>query len=161
MTRKLAHMPPLRLRGQAAEIGAAVDAVRRFALAEGLAAVAADALVVAVDEAISNILLHAYDALAEPAVTIEATADCQAIEVVLVDDGRPFNPLEQLPPALEGGAADRPVGGLGIHIMRSLVDGLEYCRDGTANRLVLRKRRIAPLAAKGAGSEDGPDSAGA
>ena len=150
----------LRLRGAAAEIGLAVDTVRRFALAEGLAGVAADALAVAVDEAISNVLRHAYDAPIEAALTIEAAADALAIEIVLIDTGRPFNPLDGPAPELRGGPADRPVGGLGIHLMRSLVDTVEYRRDGGSNRLVLRKARGVPLADDTAAREDGGSRGG-
>lgn len=161
MTAELKCMPQMRLQGQAGEIGPAVEAVRRFALAEGLAAAAADALAVAVDEAISNILRHAYDNPAETTVTIAVTASPREIEVVLVDAGRPFSPLDWSSPKLDGGPADRPVGGLGIHLMRRLVDRLDYRRDGETNRLVLCKLRAMLLAGKGAGREDGSDGIGA
>lgn len=154
-------MAPLSLKGEPAEIGPAVEAVRHFALHYGLAGLAADALVVAVDEAISNILRHAYDEAANPAVTIEALADADGVEVTLTDSGRPFDPLEWVPAPLEGGAAERPVGGLGIHLMRSLVDRLTYRREEAANRLTLRKKRAASLAGGGPGREDGADIPGA
>lgn len=154
-------MPPLRLGGQPAEIGPAVDVVRRFALAHGLARESSDALALAVDEAVSNILRHAYEAPAEPAVTVEAMADGQGVEVVLADRGRPFSPLDWSPPQLEGGAAERPVGGLGIHLMRTLVDRVDYRREDGLNRLKLRKYRTAPLAAGASRGEDGADKAGA
>ena len=154
-------MPPLRLKGEPAEIGPAVEAVRRFALDHGLSSFAADSLVVAVDEAISNILLHAYDVVADPAVTIEAVADAEGVAVALADRGRPFSPLDWSPPMLMGGAAARPVGGLGIHLMRTLVDRLDYRREGQSNRLILRKKRAGPLAGGEPEREDGPDTVGA
>jgi serine/threonine-protein kinase RsbW len=154
-------MAPLSLKGEPAEIGPAVEAVRHFALHSGLTGLAADALVVAVDEAISNILRHAYDEVADPAVTIEALADADGVEVTLTDSGRPFDPLEWVPPPLDGGAAERPVGGLGIHLMRSLVEQLTYRREGGANCLTLRKKSAAPLAGAGPGREDGPGIVGA
>lgn len=161
MTDRVGRMPPLRLKGEPAEIGPAVEALRGFALDHGLPGLAADALVVAVDEAISNILRHAYDDLADPAVTIEAVADAEGVEVALIDGGRPFSPLDWTPPTLDGGAAERPVGGLGIHLMRTLVDRLTYRREGASNRLTLRKKRAAPLAGRDPGREDGPDIVGA
>ena len=161
VTHRVGRMAPLRLKGEPAEIGPAVEAVRRFALDHGLPDLATDALVVAVDEAISNILRHGYDDSAEPAVTIEAVADEEGVEVALVDGGRPFSPLDWPAPALEGGAAERPVGGLGIYLMRTLADRLTYRREGASNRLTLRKKRAAPLAGGGPGREDGPDIVGA
>ncbi|WP_162914821.1 ATP-binding protein [Desertibaculum subflavum] len=161
MTGKPIHMPRLRLVGQAAEIGPAVDTVRRFALAAGLPPESCDALALAVDEAVSNILRHAYDAPVDSAVTIDAAADGEGIEVVLADRGRPFSPLDRSPPRLEGGAADRPVGGLGIHLMRTLVDRIDYRREGDVNRLTLSKYRTAALAAGAPRGEDGADDTGA
>ena len=161
MTHKVGRLAPLSLKGEPAEIGPAVEAVRRFALDHDLPGLATDALVVAVDEAISNILRHAYGDPADPAVTIEAVADEDGVEVALVDGGRPFNPLDWSAPTLEGSAADRPVGGLGIHLMRTLTDRLTYRREGASNRLTLRKKRAAPLAGGGSGREDGADISGA
>jgi serine/threonine-protein kinase RsbW len=160
VTDQLKRMPPVQIEGPAAKIGPAVEMVRRFAVAEGLPSAAADALSVALDEAISNVVRYAYDAR-EPVLTIEATADSDGVEVVLSDGGRPFNPLDWPAPSLDGDAADRPVGGLGIHLMRSLVDRLDYRREGNCNRLMLRKQRAVALARDDAGGKDGADSAGA
>jgi anti-sigma regulatory factor (Ser/Thr protein kinase) len=62
-------------------------------------------------------------------------------EVMLefTDDGRAFDPLAARPPAL-GAPAERSLGGLGLHLIRSLVDAAEYARLGSANVLTLKKR---------------------
>jgi len=53
------------------------------------------------------------------------------------DDGQPFDPLIAAPPDLDQPLEKRPVGGLGIHILRSLADSARYTRDGGRNRLIL------------------------
>ena len=59
---------------------------------------------------------------------------------VLQDDGKPFNPLLEAPAAiLEGSIEDRPIGGLGIHFMRTLMDEVAYQREEGHNRLTLIK----------------------
>jgi anti-sigma regulatory factor (Ser/Thr protein kinase) len=139
------RMPVLHLASRPAEVARAVEAVRRFAMAEGLAPAAAEALALAVDEAFSNIIRHGSAAsgagAAEDAVRLQAMADGDGVTVELQDQGPPFDPRERAAPFLDGDAMERPVGGLGIHLMRSLVDDIAYARDGAWNRLTLRKAR--------------------
>ena len=59
---------------------------------------------------------------------------------VVDDDGRAYNPLEAPRPILEADIEDRPIGGLGVHIVRTVMDELEYRRDGGRNILIMRKR---------------------
>ena len=56
------------------------------------------------------------------------------------DDGRPFDPLAAPPPDLRSPMEHRSTGGLGIHLLRSLVDAAEYVRLGSENVLTLKKR---------------------
>ena len=55
------------------------------------------------------------------------------------DDGQPFNPLHAPSPDTTRSLHDRSIGGLGIHLVRTLVDGLEYQRRKGKNVLLLRK----------------------
>ena len=55
------------------------------------------------------------------------------------DDGRAFDPLQAPPPDLDLPLEERPVGGLGIHIVRSVMDAVEYQRRGGRNVLTMRK----------------------
>jgi len=64
------------------------------------------------------------------------------------DDGAPFDPLSQPPPDIHAPAEDRKVGGLGIHLLRSLMDSVEYRRADGRNRLTFRTRTGAPKPAK-------------
>ncbi len=132
-------MPGLKLANRPEEVGRAVAAVRDFALAAGLAPEGASALALAVDEAVSNIISHAGLAGAEEAIHIDAAADEAGVAVVVADRGAAFNPLAQTVAAPQGGPEERPVGGLGIHLMRNLVDRLDYRREGEWNRLTLRQ----------------------
>lgn len=56
------------------------------------------------------------------------------------DDGVPYDPLGAPQPELGGGVNERPVGGLGIHFVRTLNDGVAYERRGNRNRLSFSKR---------------------
>ena len=60
----------------------------------------------------------------------------------IVDDGKPFDPFSDAPPPdLDSSVADRPTGGLGIHLVRRLMDEAHYRREDGGNRVVLIKRK--------------------
>ena len=58
----------------------------------------------------------------------------------VIDDGHAFNPLEAPTPDLSLAMENRPLGGLGIHLLRKLADGITYERRNGTNRVVLTKR---------------------
>jgi anti-sigma regulatory factor (Ser/Thr protein kinase) len=92
----------------------------------------------------SNIIRHGYDANgASGTVEIVLTLEDGKLRIDLIDDGRPFDPLSAAPPDLDLPPAQRPVGGLGIHIIRNLVSEAHYARKGGYNCLTL-SRQIDP-----------------
>ena len=89
-----------------------------------------------------NIMNHGKDRnLHEIEITL--TSEAAALTIEIVDDGRPFNPLKDAPePDLKSALEDRPVGGLGIHLVRTMMDELHYRREQGRNHLTLVKERI-------------------
>ena len=61
------------------------------------------------------------------------------IEFIVDDSGRPFDPTLAEQPDLELGVDERPVGGLGIHLVRSIMDKVSYAREGGHNILKMKK----------------------
>ncbi len=84
-----------------------------------------------------NIMNNGYDdGLHDFEIVLTSEPDTLKVEVI--DDGRPFDPLNDAPiPDLESSLDDRPVGGLGIYLVRSMVDRMHYRRTGDQNRLTL------------------------
>lgn len=96
-------------------------------------------LELAVEEVVTNVIKFAYpDRPGEVSVACRRLQD-PALEVTIIDQGRPFNPLTAPEPAIKAAADDRPVGGLGILIARKLSDRITYRREGDRNVLVLVK----------------------
>jgi anti-sigma regulatory factor (Ser/Thr protein kinase) len=112
-----------------------------FAATNRLPADAAWPLHLALDEILSNIVRHAY---AEGGQGREIEVGFRlkdgVVELTLLDDGLAFDPLTAPQPDTTGPAEDRPVGGLGIFLLRKLMDHVEYERQAGRNRLVCRKR---------------------
>ena len=89
----------------------------------------------ALDELLSNIVKYAYadEAVHRVAVRIETGAP---FVLEIADDGRPFNPVDDAPaPVLEGPVEDRPIGSLGLHMLRSLGMRMIYRRENGQNVL--------------------------
>ncbi|KAF5087654.1 Serine-protein kinase RsbW [anaerobic digester metagenome] len=100
------------------------------------------AIQLAVDEACSNIVLYGYPG--EPgSITIACTADDDTVRVTITDDGVPFDPLTAPPPPLDVPVEERPIGGLGIHFIRTVTDSVAYAREGERNVLSMEKKRPA------------------
>jgi anti-sigma regulatory factor (Ser/Thr protein kinase) len=60
----------------------------------------------------------------------------------LQDEGRPFDPLAQAAPDVTASAEDRPIGGLGLHLIRQLCDELHYERDPVRGNVLVMTRRL-------------------
>ena len=60
--------------------------------------------------------------------------------LTVTDDGHPFNPLEAPEPKTDLPIEDRPIGGLGIHLLRELSDGMTYERRNGRNQVTIVKR---------------------
>lgn len=133
---------------QSFRIGADLDELRRVAEAAeelGLQEDWSPALVHQVDLAIeefgNNIVRHGL-AGGPGEIEITLTSDAEAIMIEISDDGQPFNPLKDAPkPDLEAALEDRPIGGLGIHLVLTMMDEMHYRRENERNHLTLVKRR--------------------
>lgn len=91
----------------------------------------------ALEEVLVNILSYALLSEKEPIeICIQGTKGIQ-VEICVTDSGPPFNPLEAPLPDLE---APKEEGGLGIFLLRQIVDTLHYDRQGNKNILTLKKR---------------------
>jgi serine/threonine-protein kinase RsbW len=94
----------------------------------------------ALDELVTNAVLYGFDDPTGKEVLVKiATAGSELIASVC-DGGRPFNPLDVKPPDLSAPLEDRELGGLGVHLVRSLMDHVSYVREGDQNVLTVRKK---------------------
>lgn len=118
-----------------ARVFAAVDDIAR----DRVPAEAADDLKVALDEILSNVMAHGYTDGAAHEIRVTIALDCARIVALVEDDGVAFDPLAVPAPDLAADAGQRPLGGLGIHLVRGLMSDIQYQR--IAGRNVLRLAR--------------------
>lgn len=75
-------------------------------------------------------------------IEVSLAADADEVRVEISDDGRPFDPLnDAMEPDLDAPLEDRAIGGLGIHLVREMMDELHYSREDGKNRLAMVKRK--------------------
>ncbi len=100
------------------------------------------AVQLAVDEACSNIIEHAYGGQNRGEIECTCETNDEALTIILRDHGQPFDPASIAAPNLSLGLHERQVGGLGLYLMRHLVDEIHFEAQGKAgNVLTLVKRR--------------------
>ena len=114
--------------------------VRRFGELHEIPSRSLYAVNLALDEVVTNAILYGFENAADQEMSIRVQLAGSELHAEVVDHGRAFNPLEAPTPNLEAPLRDRELGGLGIHLVRSLMDRLDYRRDGAKNVLTLIKR---------------------
>lgn len=94
----------------------------------------------ALEEAVVNVMKYAYPIGTHGNVTIEAQANDVRLKFTIIDSGKPFDPTVKADVDLSLPVQERPIGGLGIHIIRQIMDSINYERLDGHNVLTLRKR---------------------
>ena len=96
----------------------------------------------AIEELGVNIVEYGHNDGKTHEIEIVISSEAEAITIEIEDDGQAFNPLSDAPdPDLDSDVEDRTVGGLGIHLVRSMMDEVHYQRQQNKNCLTLIKRR--------------------
>jgi anti-sigma regulatory factor (Ser/Thr protein kinase) len=132
----------LKLEPQVSEIPRLLDWVEACCGAEGVGDEVRYKIMLALDEAVANVVNHAFGGLSPPhliRVRLEITAELFAAEVI--DNGRQFDPTTAPDPDLTLPLEQRTPGGLGIHLMRNVMDRLQYRHEGAENILRMEKAR--------------------
>ena len=114
--------------------------VRETAVSQPATTTAIDELILAVNEAIENIIRHGYQD--NPGdITIYVTNHNDSVQVKLLDNSLNFDPTTNSSPDMTLPLAERPIGGMGVHMMRVFCDEVTYRRtDHGENELTLLKR---------------------
>ncbi len=96
----------------------------------------------AIEEAVVNVMNYAYPAGTQGEVSLSASVQGDTITFVLSDSGTPFDPTAQEDADTSLSAEDRPIGGLGIFLVKQLMDSVIYERTEGKNILTLTKKLV-------------------
>jgi anti-sigma regulatory factor (Ser/Thr protein kinase) len=94
----------------------------------------------ALEEALANIVMYAYPKGTKGEITLIAKVENGMIQFEISDQGVPFNPLQQKEADLDVPLKDRQIGGLGIHLIKEIMDEVEYAHEQNQNILIIRKK---------------------
>jgi sigma-B regulation protein RsbU (phosphoserine phosphatase) len=96
----------------------------------------------AIEEAVVNVMDYAYPVGTVGDVNIDVLADDEQVKFIISDSGTPFDPTAKDDVDTTLSVEERRIGGLGIHLVRQLMDTIEYARTDGKNILTLCKKRI-------------------
>ena len=127
---------------QVGEVPRLIEWIGSRCAAEGLAEAVTFKLTLALEEAVVNVITHAFEGLPPPhSITVRLAIAARSVTADIIDNGRPFDPTSAPDPDLSLPLERRRPGGLGIHLMRGMMDRLEYRRNDGGNILRLVKAR--------------------
>jgi anti-sigma regulatory factor (Ser/Thr protein kinase) len=123
-------------------VGEVNAAFAEFAEAHALPAGVRRSMNVALDELLANALSHGRTGPDPCSVTIKVELDQERVTVIITDDGTPFDPFGLDAPDTSLSVEERSIGGLGIHLVRQLMDQVTYQRREGHNVVVLVKQLL-------------------
>jgi serine/threonine-protein kinase RsbW len=114
--------------------------VAAFVKEQGIAADDAARILILLEELLTNLVKYGYPDRAEPGrAEIVLALNGSRLEIEFIDDGCAFDPLAGPLPNLDEPLEERPIGGLGLHLLRSLSDGVRYERRDNKNVIRLSR----------------------
>ena len=85
----------------------------------------------ALEEAVTNVVLYAYPKGSYGSIELDAARSGNQLRFVLSDAGKPYDPTARPPVDITAGVEERPIGGLGVHLVRQIMDSVTYeWKDG-------------------------------
>ncbi len=117
------------------------DFVREIAQEAGFESFAVYSIEMAVDEACTNIIEHAYEGEGKGNIRCTCLVDEDEFKVVITDQGKAFDPSSIPPPNLSKNLEERQAHGLGLHFIRKWMDEVHFLSQGADNILTMIKRK--------------------
>ena len=122
-----------------------LETVREFvgdhARAAGFSDESVEQLKIAVDEACTNVIEHAYGGEAAHQIGVSVIVQADRFTIRIQDEGKAFDPRTYKEPNIFEYAKRRKAGGFGVHIMHRLMDHVEYRKRGAVNECCMTKYR--------------------
>lgn len=129
-----------RLEEQADPVSRLVEELEKALITEGVPMKTVYAVNLCVEELLVNIVNHGYGGAAAPDVEVDIELQPQRLIIDISDGAGPFNPMtEATEPDTDAELDDRPIGGLGVHLVKRLTNAMSYRRANGRNHVRLEK----------------------
>ena len=130
----------IELRYDFCELERLYEVVTRFLQTHGQTPRFINSVNLVLEEMVTNVIKYAEPKAGDPHVAVHLDLVSRQLTVTLIDNGPAFNPLLHPDVDTTTPIEDREIGGLGIHLVKKLVDHLEYHRRENQNHLILVKK---------------------
>ena len=138
----MTQVASLTARNDLSELERLNDFLSRFWSENGLPSDLAMDTGLALEEVFANVVMHGFRDSEEHGILVRLAVEGDTVVLTVEDDGIPFNPAEVPPVDTSLPLEQRAVGGLGVHLVRSVMGEVEYARLDGRNRLIMRKRIV-------------------
>lgn len=128
------------VKNQLSELERVSHIVEQFGERHGLPAQMVFEINLGLDEILTNVISYAYADGHAHEIVVRLVMTAEALTLEVEDDGRPFNPLDVPAADVTQTVEHRPIGGLGVHLVRKVMSELAYRRQHDKNVLVMKKR---------------------
>lgn len=123
--------------GRLSDVHAVARRVEEFGDAHGLPGPKVYVINLALDELITNVVSYGFAGVPEPEIRITLRMQGDALVLIMEDNGQPFDPTREVPTDVTSPLAERPIGGLGLHLVKSFADRLSYEFADGRNRVIV------------------------
>lgn len=125
----------VRIKNRITELDALAAGLEKFCLSGGMTPDETAEVRLAVEEAVSNTIRHGYVDDQPHDIVVRAAIEGGRLKLEIEDDAKAFDPLASPLPDLTLPVEEKPIGGLGILLVRTIADSVEYKREGNRNLL--------------------------
>lgn len=126
--------------GQLSEVARVAAAFADFAVQQGVPVPVRRSVQVVLDDLLANVVQHGLGGRPGGEATVEVALTGGAVVVTIADNGPPFDPFARAAPDTTLSIEERQIGGLGIHLVRQMMDEVSYERREDRNVTVFSKR---------------------
>jgi anti-sigma regulatory factor (Ser/Thr protein kinase) len=123
--------------GRLSEVDAVARRVEEFGDAHGLPGPKVYVINLALDELITNVVSYGFGGVAEPEIRITLRIEGGALVLIMEDNGQPFDPTRNMATDITSPLTERPIGGLGLHLVKNFADRLSYEFAEGRNRVIV------------------------
>jgi anti-sigma regulatory factor (Ser/Thr protein kinase) len=133
------HKYSFELRNDLSELETLCQHLNKFGQVTGLSEACITDINICLDELFTNTISYGFEDDLEHIIRFTIKLDNNVLTLNIEDDGIPFNPLEKKDPEIPADLIDVRIGGLGIHIVRKLMNDIQYKRKRGKNKLTMMK----------------------
>jgi anti-sigma regulatory factor (Ser/Thr protein kinase) len=133
------HKYSFELKNDLFELEALCQHLNKFGQVTGLSEACITDVNICLDELFTNIVSYGFENDLAHIIRFTIHLDNEVLTLIIEDEGIPFNPLEKKDPEIPADLIDARIGGLGIHIVRKLMDDIRYNRKQGRNKLTMKK----------------------